>query len=410
VQWPSLWTRPQINLAGLKVASIDDGHGRGWFDRDWVDDDSKRHWGRGHEPYATERAWNPTIQLTLGGFEYERLGVAMGALKRGTTNVSQAWKATRMSEAKDSRTVSARVRGLASRFWKPRELRSRLAGSISDMRQRLSATQRDAWLELRHNWLRAQYETPERPEPTDYDPQPHQQLAKVLRNTGNFKAADDITHDKLELEHVVLSRHRVSRWFWRFVQFFFGYGLRSDRAAATFALVWILGVLVLIGLPWVMVASTAVFTLLLLGYALRPKRDRRKLGLVLLNVVASVVALSVFLIGGHVGPPLGLMLDTSAVGSVVASQGDTNVVFVPVVPPVPAPKEEVPCGNLINPFIYPLDVMIPLIDLRQETRCAVSIHQPVWGVAKGFYAIAGWIVTSGLILTVSGVVRRQVEK
>jgi hypothetical protein len=30
-------------------------------------------------------------------------------------------------------------------------------------------------------------------------------------------------------------------------------------------------------------------------------------------------------------------------------------------------------------------------------------------VAKGIYAILGWVVTSGLIVTLSGVVRRRIE-
>jgi hypothetical protein len=58
--------------------------------------------------------------------------------------------------------------------------------------------------------------------------------------------------------------------------------------------------------------------------------------------------------------------------------------------------------------------MVPVLDLRQEARCKISSADnpsaAFWRTMKGIYAVGGWIVVSGLILTVSGVVRRQVEK
>jgi hypothetical protein len=75
--------------------------------------------------------------------------------------------------------------------------------------------------------------------------------------------------------------------------------------------------------------------------------------------------------------------------------------------------EEVECADHISRIMYPLDVMIPLLDLRQESRCQLSIKESWWvfdwGFVKGVYAVVGWLVLSGLILTLSGVVRRRVE-
>jgi hypothetical protein len=74
--------------------------------------------------------------------------------------------------------------------------------------------------------------------------------------------------------------------------------------------------------------------------------------------------------------------------------------------------KEIRCGGQIEPALYALDVFVPLLDLKQESKCTISAEHGVWPwrVAKSVYAILGWIVTSALILTVSGIVRRQVER
>lgn len=66
----------------------------------------------------------------------------------------------------------------------------------------------------------------------------------------------------------------------------------------------------------------------------------------------------------------------------------------------------------IDPPLYALDVLVPLLDLRQEQRCTVSALDGswFWRVVKVMYAVLGWIVVTRLVLTASGVVRRQVEQ
>lgn len=96
----------------------------------------------------------------------------------------------------------------------------------------------------------------------------------------------------------------------------------------------------------------------------------------------------------------------------------------------------VACGDQINPPIYAIDLFIPLIDLRQESKCevgeapgarlgpGVAIPIPglnwtwrsafaeveLWRWGKALYGICGWILTSLAILTFSGVLRRQAEQ
>lgn len=126
---------------------------------------------------------------------------------------------------------------------------------------------------------------------------------------------------------------------------------------------------------------------------------------------------------------------------------DRLVMLVPTVEDEPGFVPNIPCGGEINPALYALDVMIPLIDLRQESRCEVgrafdrrrreipgpvdqrtdafpetsrlwmwplllweqlaSLPQRVgfWAVLKAFYAIAGWLIVSLSILTFANIHR-----
>ena len=74
----------------------------------------------------------------------------------------------------------------------------------------------------------------------------------------------------------------------------------------------------------------------------------------------------------------------------------------------------VPCGSQIDAPIYAFDVMVPLLDLRQESRCSVRpsggfSEAKLWSIGKAVYAALGWILTSVGILTLSGVLRRDLR-
>jgi len=100
---------------------------------------------------------------------------------------------------------------------------------------------------------------------------------------------------------------------------------------------------------------------------------------------------------------------------------------------------DVPCGHLISEPLYALDTLIPLLDLREESRCEVRRHpehnkrppspaemRGLWGVVtalpdltvhnnafwhgmKVLYAIAGWFIVSLSILTFAQVNRAHAE-
>jgi hypothetical protein len=75
-----------------------------------------------------------------------------------------------------------------------------------------------------------------------------------------------------------------------------------------------------------------------------------------------------------------------------------------------------PCNLGVSSILYAVDVFIPLLDLDQESRCTIREElesdrsYTSWRVAKVFYEILGWIVMSLLILTISGVMRRDMER
>jgi hypothetical protein len=81
-----------------------------------------------------------------------------------------------------------------------------------------------------------------------------------------------------------------------------------------------------------------------------------------------------------------------------------------------------PCNLDVNSLLYAIDIFLPLIDLDQERRCTIREAREVkiageeqhddyagWRLAKALYEILGWIITSLVILTITGVLRRDLE-
>jgi hypothetical protein len=76
-----------------------------------------------------------------------------------------------------------------------------------------------------------------------------------------------------------------------------------------------------------------------------------------------------------------------------------------------------PCNLDVSSVLYAADVFIPVLDLDQENRCSIRHADPEsgreytgWRIAKAFYELLGWIVTSLVILVLSGVLRRDLDR
>lgn len=206
---------------------------------------------------------------------------------------------------------------------------------------------------VRHRkaWLRAQY-LQDPPTEDEYRPQPYQQLASVLRAAGEHDSADAIAFERLELEKVRLRpAPGSSRW-------------RNVRRWSKQRLLW---------MPFIQWP---------IGFGLKPFR-----------AVAVFLAFWLVGVGSLYGFSGQLKLDTSSSSLTPA-----------------ASAAEIPCGNHVNKWIYPLDVMIPFIDLKQESRCRFAYADSGLIILKGLYALVGWGLVTGVLFTLSGVVRRRLER
>ena len=249
----------------------------------------------------------------------------------------------------------------------------------------------------RRDWLMRQFGTPQGGSSlaprhivgntADYRPQPFEQMVNVLRQAGAVGAARELESCKLSTEMWVALlrpmppasgiRGRVANgfeWLWRRFNFAinwlyrltFDFGLSAKRGIATFALLVLLG-----------------------GATVK-----------LLNAPA-------------LSPPV-LVLATTPVQTLLVPEVPTAASGWGVKPASPiqgtsTAVTELACGAAINPWLYAADVFIPLLDLKQEDQCGVNDTANRWRVLKALYAVLGWIVTSLLILTVTGTLRRKGE-
>jgi hypothetical protein len=244
-----------------------------------------------------------------------------------------------------------------------------------------------ACVDDRAGWLAGSYATNDRPRAID--PQPYQQLARVLSSQGLAEDARDV--------QVLLADRR--------------------RAAAR-SRIWADGPSTGLG-RWALHVSTGLFGALF-GHGLKPTRA------VMTLAVAVVLGWGFFSWTNWRGA---MVIDQQAVASLAAPGG------------VGAPRtddgalvQNVPCGDAVRPSLYALDVFIPLIDLLQETECEIGAAEGVdrafplfrgiplgpgaeartlfaeveaYRFLKAFYAIAGWLILSLSILTFSGVMQRS---
>ncbi|OHV13897.1 hypothetical protein [Kushneria phosphatilytica] len=83
-------------------------------------------------------------------------------------------------------------------------------------------------------------------------------------------------------------------------------------------------------------------------------------------------------------------------------------------------------GHLLNNFVYALDNFVPLIDLNHARHCSIrkpaaradgtlnqeesTAYYAAWYLGKALYIALGWIVTSLMLLTVSGIMKRDLER
>jgi hypothetical protein len=248
-----------------------------------------------------------------------------------------------------------------------------------------------AW-RVRRLWLASQYMT-YRATGIEYSPEPYAQLAQAYRKQGRFDDARRLTSLRLTTERRVRTALAWKPFLWLY-WLLFDYGLSPRRAIAT------------------------VVALILLGWA--GVRYANNNDLLVLETTAS---------------------STVAVEREDGTRGVRTLVPGALIAPSSTARQALPCAEAISPFLYAVDVFIPLLDLRQEFRCHVGranesedaaptvprrpevswagairararllLDSPeAWLMLKAVYSVSGWIVISLTVLTISGVLRRQAE-
>jgi hypothetical protein len=75
-------------------------------------------------------------------------------------------------------------------------------------------------------------------------------------------------------------------------------------------------------------------------------------------------------------------------------------------------SEEYRCGEQVDPFLYAIELFVPLLDLGQQDKCTITTRPSAFGyrLAKFVYTGIGSIFTSLTLLSIAGVLRRRIEQ
>lgn len=295
------------------------------------------------------------------------------------------------------------------------------------LRRRLGGNEGEA-VRARFEWLMQSYQPRSEGRPTarqlrdNYCPQPFEQLIQVARASGNEAMATTIEIKKAKIE--------AGRFTARMRGLLAGAGAVG---AGLWAVVHgVSGVLDALFLASIFLFVTFLFDLgnwgigTMFGYLRRP--------------VNTVITLAVWIAIGSLG-----VHTANSRGQLVVDVVPTASGLEPAKGRYATPVIEgrafdaVPCGSEINEVLYAADVFIPLIDLRQESRCTVGESsladvatplpegagwwarqmddirartvdsQTFWEVLKAVYSVLGWLILSLAILTFARIDRRVQE-
>jgi hypothetical protein len=180
-----------VRLYGAHVDELYDGGGRGW---------GELPLGQGWKTGPPTRENLRGVGLCLNGFTYSHLEeLSVGERKEEVWRYFAAKYAARET----------------SRFWQWTD----------------GWTGRRARLTARTLWLRRQKQ--EMHEKSRFFPQPHVQLAKVLRAEGLWEESGRVTRERRDLQRRRGGMGRAERWLWGPFGFFFGFGYSAKRAGAS---------------------------------------------------------------------------------------------------------------------------------------------------------------------------------
>jgi hypothetical protein len=384
-------THATIDLRALHVGELKDEGGEGWGRevRFWLD-------GFRYDrlPEVTtalrEEVYPHTIEYLYALFE-----LIWVALKR-FLNPSEILKDPRYRRPRGART---RPQGWSSTHL--RWIKSKARRWMYIVRRSLyKRLKTDGVWERRLRWLDLQYYHPHKPAAKEYSPDAYEHLTNGLNATGSFDSARRISSARLTLEDGL--RPFFLRPFWIAFRVLFDYGFSIGRAIATFA--------ICVGMGWY-AAHVADYGSSWFPYA------------------------------GSV-----LIINTEMPETRITEEGKEVKIYSIEAEKSSTPyKDDVPCRGRVQPLLYALDVFIPVLDLRQQDACSIAPEDKrdkfkhvwnqqsglwnwlegykyklwnfglehkylIWHISQATYAILGWVLTPLTILTITGFLRRHLEK
>jgi len=296
--------------------------------------------------HNSKNSWGEGIVLNIDGFEYNRVELME---QNGIEN-------------KNRESDKPSDHGSASNFISNFLEKSRIIkGETSTKSVAIEAINYKKWLLIQF--------PDKKPNEKDFKSFPYEHLAFVLRKQGQYDVAKHIMLEKLSLERQFIHDGFVRPIFWLFEKLF-DYGLFSYKSVLLFFFLWFSG--------WNIFQYT--------NYK-------------------------------HHSPPLMVVSSTPVSPAILRDYGKVYDAVEPVMLYLPNQTEvnnEIPCGDQIDSFWYALDVMVPLLDLKQESKCEISTRDEFgpWALRlfKNAFAVVGTIITSIMILSVSGVLKRRIEQ
>ena len=228
-----------------------------------------------------------------------------------------------------------------------------LAGLTYNRLHQDNAQHEDNPVVRRLDWIKRQYQNPNRPLPSEFDPQPYTQYANVLRARGQNGDADQV----LITMHSLRLRTHMDPWFLQAFQKFLGltcrYGYSSSRAAMALMI-------------WILIGSAFY---------------------------------GAHAFSGSFGP-------AEQVGhGEHAATANTMVSMLGV-----GKKTVRGCPGLIAP-LYAMDTILPIVEFGQRRACAFDppgrFGAPLWRGLDFFYALIGAILFAISVVTLTGLLRED---
>ncbi|MBY0318942.1 MAG: hypothetical protein K2X72_09485 [Reyranella sp.] len=308
-----------------------------------LDDDGGNNWGP--VPSLT-RAGDKTqlhgVQLRLDGFTYDRFG---------------PWE----SPPEPSPGENPRM------WWLNSEYRTWWLKKLFDRE-----VPQNIWV-ARRDWLLRQYPG-DSPTREDYFPQPHEQAAQALFTMGHHYDARRLLNERAAHQTRCGADEVLSRFFMKLYRLGFGCGYLPNRALLTVAFWWALGVFA----TWIALSQKN-----------EPILVKATTGV---EIVRSLSDPNARLASPQFVPNLDVRKPDGSIQFRHYDRIDTR---------------DIACTDVdISTLLYPLDTMLPVLDLHMEDKCEVSNEWPFARILKALYAMIGWIIVALAAFTWTGVFRR----